>query len=289
MTRPRPHTEYVVSTSEGHIGVTEWNADGPAVLFVHATGFHRRCWDRVIELLPGCRCVAIDILGHGISEKPAPPEPYGWDRLARGVGEAAQKLELNFALGVGHSIGGYLVVRMAAAAPTLFRELFLIDPSILPEDAYGSPRSTAATSFVAKRRNQWASAEEMAERFRDRSPFAGWDPRVLRDYCAYGLMPDPSGSGFVLACAPDAEAAIYSQTATSTPYPDISRIELPVRIVRARQRPETGTFDMSYSPTAPDLVRRFANATDECLQEYSHYLPMEAPQLVADYIQSIVC
>ena len=106
---------------------------------------------------------------------------------------------------------------------------------------------------------------------------------------AHGLMPDPAGSGFVLACAPDAEAAIYSQTATSTPYLDISRIELPVRIIRARQRPETGTFDMSYSPTAPDLVRRFANATDECLQEYSHYLPMEAPQLVAEYIQSIVC
>lgn len=288
MSTTRPYTECKVPTSGGNIGVTDWSADGPAVLFVHATGFHRRCWDRVIELLPGYRCVAVDILGHGISDKPGPPEPYGWDLLALGLGEAAQKLQLNFSLGVGHSIGGYVVVRMAAAAPALFRELFLVDPSILPEGAYGLQRTSAATSFVAKRRNQWASPEEMVERFRDRLPFSGWNPRVLRDYCTHGLMSDPAGSGFVLACPPDAEAAIYAQTATSNPYRDISLIELPVRIVRARQRPETGTFDMSYSPTAPDLASRFANATDECLQEYSHYLPMEAPELVARYVQSIL-
>ena len=181
-----------------------------------------------------------------------------------------------------------MVVRMAAAAPALFRELFLVDPSILPEAAYGSSRASAATSFVAKRRNQWASPEEMVERFRDRLPFAGWNPRVLSDYCTHGLMNDPAGGGFALACPPDVEAAIYAQTATSTPYLDISRIELPVRIVRARQRPETGTFDMSYSPTAPDLASKFVDATDECLQEYSHYLPMESPELVARYVQSIL-
>ena len=101
-------------------------------------------------------------------------------------------------------------------------------------------------------------------------------------------MNDPAGSGFILACPPEVEAAIYTQTATSTPYQDISRIELPVRIVRARQRPETGTFDMSYSPTAPDLASKFVDATDECLQEYSHYLPMESPELVARYVQSIL-
>jgi len=128
----------------------------------------------------------------------------------------------------------------------------------------------------------------MVERFRDRLPFAGWNPGVLSDYCTHGPLRDSAGSGFVLACPPNVEAAIYAQTATPTPYLDISRIELPVRIVRARQRPASRTFDMSYSPTAPDLATRFANATDECLQEYSHYLPMEAPELVARYVQSIV-
>lgn len=288
MTTTRPYTERSISTSDGSIGVTDWSAAGPAILFVHATGFHRRCWDRVIELLPGYRCIAFDILGHGISEKPAPPDPYGWDRLARGLGEVAQKLRLDFRLGVGHSIGGYMVVRMAATSPGLFRELFLVDPSILPVSTYGMERVSDATSFVLKRRNQWASPEEMVERFKDRKPFSGWDPRVLSDYCTYGLMRDPHGEGFVLACPPEVEAAIYAQTATSDPYQDISQINLPVRIVRARQRPETGTFDMSSSPTAPDLATRFARATDECMPEHSHYLPMEAPELVARYVQSAV-
>lgn len=43
------------------------------VLLVHATGYHARLWDGVIDAMPrSVRCVAIDQRGHGASDKPAP-------------------------------------------------------------------------------------------------------------------------------------------------------------------------------------------------------------------------
>mgnify|MGYP003349907582 CR=1 FL=1 len=38
-----------------NLTVFEWPAEGPKVFFARATGFHARCWDGVIERLPGLR------------------------------------------------------------------------------------------------------------------------------------------------------------------------------------------------------------------------------------------
>jgi hypothetical protein len=37
------------------------------------------------------------------------------------------------------------------------------------------------------------------------------------------------------------------------------------------------------SPTAPDLASRFSNGRD-LLVDYSHFIPMEAPEFVAEQI-----
>ena len=273
--------------SDGMVGVSDWPAEGPALLFVHATGFHRRCWDEVIRLLPGYRCIALDLMGHGLSDKPEPPGPYGWDRLARTIAEVVPQLGTSFRTGVGHSIGGYMVSRVAAALPAAFENLLLVNPSILARPAYGPPRDSAATSYVAKRRDKWASPEEMFARFVSGPPFGDWRPEVLRAYCEHGLAPAPGGDGYVLACPPAVEASVYAQTATSDPYDDIAALALPGRIIRAKQREGPGPFDMSYSPTTPGLAAAFRNVEDFLFPGESHYMPMESPELVARHVLEV--
>jgi pimeloyl-ACP methyl ester carboxylesterase len=41
-------------------------------------------------------------------------------------------------------------------------------------------------------------------------------------------------------------------------------------------------FDLSASPTTPDLASRFPHARDVLLEGRSHYIPMESPDLVAE-------
>jgi len=262
------------------LALFDWPASGPTVFFSHATGFHARCWDQVIERLPALHCVAIDMRGHGRSEKPAPP--YAWRNFAVDVVEVARSIGLDGALAVGHSKGGYAVTLAAAIEPGLFGKLLLVDPVILPPSAYLTIRE--GEHFAAKRRNRWSSPDEMYERFASRPPFSGWDPAVLRDYCQYGLLPAPDGDGFVLACPPEIEAATYAASGGEAIYDQIANVRIPVRILRARPRTDLAQTDMSSSPTAPDLASHFADAEDFLLPEQSHFMPMEAPGLIAQHI-----
>jgi pimeloyl-ACP methyl ester carboxylesterase len=248
---------------------------------MHATGFHSHCWDEVITRLPGRRCIAFDARGHGRSSKPDPP--YHWRDFGRDAAALARTLGLRGAVAVGHSMGGHSAVVAAATEPEVFSELVLIDPVIFPEDWYKG--AAAELEMVVNRRNRWLSWDDMYRRFKDRKPFDRWNRKVLLDYCEYALIPSNGGRGFVLACPPEVEASIYSHGTEpdANIYPEIPRVRIPVQVIRtSRFTWEPGDF--LSSPTAPDVVSKFANAVDRRFPDHSHFLPMEAPDLAADLI-----
>jgi pimeloyl-ACP methyl ester carboxylesterase len=269
-----------VQVSGATIATWEWEGEGAPILLVHATGLHGRCWDRVAEMLPGRRVLAVDVRGHGRSS--SLPPPYLWSQLAQDVVEVLERLALERIVGVGHSMGGHLVTRVAAARPSRFDRLLLLDPAIVSPEILQMFTSAADRIPPVRRRNRFASASEMVARLRDRGGFQRWDPRVLDDYCEHGLRPSASGEGFELACSPEVEGAVYIGQAESDIYERVRSIELPVHIVRARMHPE-GTFvpDFSHSPTWPQLVNEFRHATEDHLTEATHFFPMEQPDLVA--------
>lgn len=261
------------------IALWEWPGQGPPLLFCHATGFHARIWDQVIAHFPDRRCVAFDARGHGRSSHPAPP--YLWRTFGADVAAISEALRLAGAVGVGHSMGGHSVTLAAALRPASFSALVLLEPVIRVRDSYAGPWKK--TDFVRKRRNQWASAQEMFERFENRPPFDSWDRQVLRDYSEHALRAD--GDGYILACPPAVEASIYegSTAVESNIYPELATVQIPVQVVRAVRYMDSAEV-MRTSITAPDLAASFARGTDTCLAEYSHFMPMEAPALAAKLI-----
>jgi pimeloyl-ACP methyl ester carboxylesterase len=273
-----------IHTATSDLAVWDWPGDSPPLLFAHATGFHGRCWDQIARHFPGRRIVAPDLRGHGRSSKPAPP--YEWPLFGEELGEVATQLDLMDAIGVGHSMGGHAIVTASARHPERFRSLLLIDPTIFEPEYYGQPQRYDS-SFIRKRRNLWQSPDEMFERFHARPPFSSWRAEALRDYCDYGLL--PSAGGYVLACPPDVEAAIYSRSnaPASDPYRLIATIAQPVTVMRARHRSDRDRFDLTASPTTPDLARKFARGRDLLLNDQSHFIPMEAPELVVRELSAL--
>lgn len=265
------------------LAVWEWPGDDPTLLFAHATGFHGRCWDHVARQFPRHRRVAVDFRGHGRSSRPDPP--YHWPNLARDLVSITEQLNVRNAIGIGHSMGGYLVVAATAMRPETFAALLLVDPTIFPRAYYGEAPFDA--SYILRRRNNWGSSGEMFESFRGRSPFVTWQPEVLRDYCEFALR--PNGDGFELACPPTVETSIYehSNDPESNLYSAISGIAQPVVILRAGRIAELGVLDLSASPTAPELATTFPCAREVFLRERNHYIPMEAPELVVEEIRRL--
>lgn len=264
----------------------EWAGEGPPLVFCHATGFHARCWDAVIERLPGRRCIAIDLRGHGRSAKP--PPPYPWTAVGGDVSAVLRAIGVRHGIGVGHSGGGYAIMRGTADAPEAFERLLLVDPVVPARSRPPMPPGAEREHFAAKRRNRWSSPEEMFERFKDRMPYSLWREDVLRDYCRYGLSPAPDGNGYVLACPPEVEAAMYAGIVDPEIDDVIAALTLPVTVLRARTRTAemdaAARRDMSTSPTPPDLATRLASAEDVFLPHLSHFIPMEAPEVVASYL-----
>lgn len=268
------------------MSVYEWGqprAGQAPVLFAHAAGFHARIWDQVIANLPGFHCFAVDLRGHGHSLQADPVQSwriFAEDLVAIGGAQALQG-----AVGVGHSLGGHAVTLAAALQPTLFSQLVLIDPVIMPHASYTGASNIG--QFTAKRRNQWQSADEMYERFKDRPPFNLWQSQVLRDYVDHALRPAPNGEGFVLACTPEFEAATYNLGTAANIYPEIASIQIPVTILRAYEPASADELDFNASPTAPNLATQFLVATDIYLNDYTHFMPMQVPELTAQIIRNV--
>jgi pimeloyl-ACP methyl ester carboxylesterase len=271
-----PELKFVGKRGE-ELAVWDWPGEDPPFLFAHATGFHGRCWDQIVRMFPERHCLALDARGHGRSSQPE--LPYHWRIFGRDMASVAEHWDVRDAIGIGHSSGGHTTVQAAALRPHTYRALVLVDPTIFPLEYYGTAPPEA--SFTLRRRNHWASPDEMFERFQARAPFARWRREILRDYCDYGVL--PRDGKFVLACPPAVEASIYlnSKEPESNIYAEVARLRHPVVVMRAGKERQPGKFDLAASPTAPDLASRFAHGREVVLPEASHFIPMEEPEMVA--------
>jgi pimeloyl-ACP methyl ester carboxylesterase len=265
------------------LAVWERPGSGPPILFTHATGFHARLWDSIIKDLPDRHCFAIDLRGHGRSDKDF--ESYSWRRFGQDTAMVARELGLSGAVGVGHSIGGHAMALAASMEPVAFSRLLLVDPVIHSPEWYdGAP---TRVEFIARRKRHWKSAEEMFERFRDRLPFSAWKPGILRDYCQFGLLPE--GDGFVLACPPEIEATIYehSNWPDADISQDVAKIQAFTTVLRSAKLMTKEFFDLSASATDPNLASRMPHAQDIFLEGASHFIPMEHPELVINHLGDV--
>lgn len=292
MTEP---VEKQIEINGVNLTVFEWGEkQQESVLLVHATGFHARCWDQVVSNLGDRHVVAVDMRGHGRSEKIG---PYSWDIFGQDVAELVVAMDLTCLVGVGHSMGGHSVTQAAADQPDRFKGLVLVDPVIMSPEMYAAQGEFKATQGdqlhpVARRRNSFGDADEMFYHMENRGSYAVWNQQVLRDYCNYGVLPNPDSGDYVLACPPEVEAAIYMGSSGRNILDKIDTISIPVKVMRARERPtgrhsgERQQMDFSMSPTWIGLADRFQHGEDIYLPELTHFIPMQDPELVADHIKN---
>jgi pimeloyl-ACP methyl ester carboxylesterase len=273
-----------VSSPEVELAYWEWPGADPPFVFAHATGFHGRCWDYIIRQFPDRRAIAFESRSQGRSGRT--PPPCHWRTFGTDLAFFSGALGIHDAIGIGHSMGGYISTLTAAFRPETYSALLLIDPTIFPRAYYGGPAPDA--SATRRRRNQWTSSDEMFERFRDRLPFQRWHPAIVRDYCDYALV--PNGAGFELACPPEVEASIYehSKDADADIYPEVATVRQPAVVVRAARTRKPDVFILGESPTSPDLAAQFANGREIVLADATHYIAMEQPDLVVEEIRALV-
>lgn len=285
--RPEP-AESRVHANGTDLALYDWGGGGTPIVLVHATGLCARVWDPVIAALPDhLRVLAVDLRGHGRSPLPGPVEPrFRWRTFGDDLGAAFEALDLRDVMVVGHSMGAHSAAAAALTAPSRITRLLLLDPTLSPPPPAGTPLPPEASEQpAARRRDDWASPEEFAERLQGQRPFATWDERALRAYTTAGLTRDAATGRYRLACPSLFEASIYAGRNTASLDADLGSIEAHVSIIRARDRRPEDPPGLGPSPTRPDLVASFRHARDRQLPEASHFFPLEIPEAVAGIIE----
>jgi pimeloyl-ACP methyl ester carboxylesterase len=125
----------IVSLSGGDVQVVERGPQTASpIVLVHCYTCSINWWEGMIpRLAREHRVVAIDLLGHGGSEKPA----TGYSMAEQGalVAETLGRLGVRDAEVVGHSLGGPVSVALTEQSPQLVDRLVIIDS--IPDTSYG--------------------------------------------------------------------------------------------------------------------------------------------------------
>jgi pimeloyl-ACP methyl ester carboxylesterase len=132
----------ILRLPDGEMQVVEHGPrNASPIVLIHCFSCAINWWDRMMPLIDRHhRVVAVDLLGHGGSEKPS--SGYTIPNQADLVAEALDRLGVRDAVVVGHSLGGGIAVALAERSPRLVRKVMIIDT--------GTGRSEGSLGLVAK-------------------------------------------------------------------------------------------------------------------------------------------
>ena len=188
--------------------VSDWgDRDAPPLVCVHGVSAHGRRFRRLAEEHWADRfhVLAPDLRGHGFS--PWEP-PWSLDQLVHDLVETTAVP----ATWLGHSLGGRLVLELAARHPELVERAVLLDPAIqiLPNVALD----------LAQQQCQDGSYGSVEEAIEARRPFASLTPtEMLEEEMSEHLVQGADGR-YRLRCARAAVASIYGELSTPPPPPE---------------------------------------------------------------------
>ena len=107
-------------------GDPEW----PPVVLIHGWGCSVYVFRRNMPALAdaGFRVIAVDLKGHGLSDKPIAPDEYTIDSLVEHLRDILDALELERPALAGHSLGASLIYHFASRYPGRAQCLGLLSP-----------------------------------------------------------------------------------------------------------------------------------------------------------------
>jgi pimeloyl-ACP methyl ester carboxylesterase len=114
-------------------------ANGHTVMIFHGHNFAGFYFGAIIDALraEGFRVVVPDQIGYGRSSKPI--IPYNFNDMARNTHAILQRLKIDRAMIVGHSMGGMLAARFAALYPSVAERVIIYNPIGLVDTRFGRP------------------------------------------------------------------------------------------------------------------------------------------------------
>lgn len=259
---------------------------GACLHFLHGNGFCGGVYWPFLRALQGSRPLFChDFEAHGRSE--APPAFSGPRALIARIPQVMEDQGLADGrplIGIGHSYGAALTLRVAAERPELFRALVLLDPITMPTPVWLGVKLLSALDRNAiaqgarRRRDRWDSRAQVLEKLRGRGIYRGWTEEALECFVDYATREEADGSR-VLCCPKTIEAQIFEQPMYA--WRAYRRVRVPVLYLYGRR-------SYPFIPWAARLARRANPHVEVQIQEGGHCFMQEDPGAAADAVNAFL-
>lgn len=263
--------EMVESTDGVVVALHDLGGAGPPLLFLHATGFHGRCYTQIAGRLHDHFHVwAPDLRGHGDTITPDMALPW------RGMVDDALAVIDHLAPGAavracGHSMGGATVLSTELRRPGTIASAWLFEPIVFPAAHRTASRENPLAVGARRRRHDFASYAEVIERYTGRGPFAAVDPAALRDYVVHGFR--ETGDGVTLKTTGENEARTFEGIDLAL-FERLGDVTIPVTVI--------GSGDGAPPAlVAPMVADALPAGTFASWPDHSHFGPFEDPERAA--------
>lgn len=262
-----------------------------ALHFLHATGFNAETYRLLLSRLdPAFDVYAMDARGHGLSRAVADPRRlHSWAPFRRDLEALVETLPRPLVL-VGHSMGATVSMELAARRPGLVEGLVMIDPVVFPPGwalwalasrSFGLlGRKLPVAQMAAKRRMEFPSKEAAVDNYVGKGAFKTWSREWIEAYVDGGTV--PVDSGVRLSCKREWESRVFAKS-TVNPYPSLRKVSCPITLItREHEGPP-------FTRASRDEFMRCQPGTRlRILQDATHFLAMEQPEIVQAEIERMV-
>jgi pimeloyl-ACP methyl ester carboxylesterase len=274
--------EIDVPVSGGALRVCRWGtAAGPAVVAIHGITANALSFLHLAEQLDGVDLIAPDLRGRAGSA--GLPGPYGLGAHVDDLVATLDRLGIDRAVVVGHSMGGFVAALAAKRHPDRVRSALLVDGGV----AFGVPVDGEIDEVLervigpamARLRMTFASREEYLAFWRGHPALAAaWSPQI-EAYALRDLAGDRSSCN-IEAIREDAKDTLVHEE-TTTAYRSVT---VPISLLRA----ERGMLDEPTGLYGHFPVEGIAN---EMVPGVNHYTVVASPDgaaVVADRIRGLL-
>lgn len=266
-----------VPVSGGDLRVALWEPDdgpdaAPAVLLIHGVTASHLSWSFVATRLPQVRVISPDLRGRGRSNGLA--GPAGLASHARDLVAVLDRLDVERAVVVGHSMGAFVALVLADLYPERVSRVVLVDgglPLDLPAGLSSDEIIRLVLGPTAERlAMRFATPEAYLDFWRAHPAFRrDWTPE-LDAYLAYDLVGDEPELRPATSYATLEEDSIDQNTGTAI-VDALARLRHPTVLLTA----ERGLLDqvpaLYAQDRVPALLARYPGIAHIAIPDVNHY------------------
>lgn len=245
----------------------EEHGEGPPLVILHGfTGSAQTMAEVASALASNFRAIAVDLVGHGASDRPKDPRPYSMSAVLGQLRSLLEQLEIERAHWLGYSMGGRVALAFAAAHPERVDRLLLVGASAGIADRAARAERLAADSALAE-----GLEAEGLEAFVDdwmALPLFASQSRLGEETLAAARRQRLGNEAYALA-----NSLRGMGSAAQEPLHDqLGRLRMPVCLV-------VGEEDAKFEAIARELALQLGNARVESIPAAGHAAHLENPSV----------